>query len=247
MMVLVALGTISAVITAAILTSTAASRNYAALDRLVETDALAISGFNRLEAAMLDPADDLETRALQLDSSAEIAVGDQRIALRIEGVGGKIDPVRTDPDVIVHYLANAQLSAAEQTNVMNAIGMAREAGSGNSGYDAMLIGLLDREADRVLQQDFTQFADHSGIDPAYASQRVIAAIPDLPMSPAGRNSGRTMQGLAQLNLQSRYFAPNGARFSLVARVDWGPNQSSQRRLPVEVSSAGRLIPIAGPS
>jgi hypothetical protein len=130
---------------------------------------------------------------------------------------------------------------------MAAISKARDIDSANSGLNAILVSLLDHRSDRELAQDFTEFSDHSGIDPAYASGRVIAAIPDLPTSTAARISGSTIQDLAQLNLQSRYFAPNGARFSLVAHIDWGPNQSSERRLPVEVSSAGRLVALAGPN
>ena len=247
MMVLVALGTISAVIMATMLTATDGSSNTAALERLVETDALTISGFNRLEAAMLNPTDDLAIRALRLDTPVEIQVGGNRVALQIEGVGGKIDPLRTARDAIVRYMANSPLTTGERATVMAAIDKARDTNSAYAGYTAVLIGLLDHRANRELEQDFTQFADHSGIDPAYASSRVIAAIPDLSASTVAGISGSTIQDLAVRNLQSRYFAPNGSRYSLVTIIDWGQNQSAQRRLPVEVSSAGRLVALGAPS
>lgn len=247
MMVLIALGTISAVVMATMLVATSANSSTAALERLVQTDALTTSRFNRLEAAMVDPADDLETRALEPDAAAEIQVGDKRMALQIEGIGGKIDPLRTDPDVIVRYLANSGLTSAEQVRAMDTIAQARESSDASSAANAVLIALLDRKPAPELSQDFTQFADHSGIDPAYASPSVVAAIPDLPASSGVRISGVAIEDLAKLNLQSRYFAPNGTRFSLVAHIDWGPTQSSQRQLPVEVSGAGRLVALAGPN
>ncbi len=247
MMALIALGTISAVVMGTMLVATRSGSSTAALQRLVVTDALTTSAFARLEAAMIDPADDLETAALRSDAPTQIQVGDVRVAVRIEGIGGKIDPTRTAPEVMSRYLANSHLSTDEIAAIMTAIGKARDAGNIQAAYEAVLAGLLDRSPEQDIWRDFTQFSDHSGLDPFYASPRVIAAIPDLPASPTAGISGSTIQDLAQRNLQSQYFEPNGGRFSLVAYIAWGPNQSSERQLPVEISSAGRMVALAGPN
>jgi hypothetical protein len=247
MMVLVGLATIGAIVSAAIVSSQDGARSEAALERLVLVDALTTSGFNRLAAAMRDPSDNLETQALDPKGVADTFVADITVTLQIEGISGKIDVLRTDRNILARYLSNSALSSNEQTALLASIDKARASRDADAAIDLVFAALLDLRPLSALERDFTKFGSGAGIDPTYASGRVLAAVPGLSAADVARWVSSSAMERTQLKLQSPYFATNGTRFDLVAQVSWAPDQSVERRLPVELTTGGHLIPIAGPN
>jgi hypothetical protein len=83
------------------------------------------------------------------------------------------------------------------------------------------------------------------IDPTYAPVDVLRAIPDLSpaeiaqilsVSPADRGAFVSM---------SDHLAANSRRFSVLVRIEWAPDQTGVRRLPIELSTSGKPIVMAG--
>lgn len=246
LMALVALATISAMITASIVGATTGSRTSAALERLIRSDAVATSGFVRLEAAIIDPSDNLETGALAPTSDTRVTVGDIEVDLHIEAEDGKIDVLRADRDLVARYLANAGLTPDEQASVLRAIDEARAEEDGEAGMDTLRRALLEQDDEASFHRDFTQFGS-SGIDPAYASDQVLASLPDLSPAEIAQLIGTPTEARGEGSIHSRYFKSGGRRFTLVSRIDWTVEQRSELRLPIELSAAGRPVHLAGPS
>ncbi|MBI4924141.1 MAG: hypothetical protein HY834_20590 [Devosia nanyangense] len=246
LMALVALATISAVITASIVGATTGGRTSAALERLIRSDAVATSGFVRLEAAIIDASDSLETGALAPTSDARVGVGDVQVGLRIEAEDGKIDVLRADRDLLARYLANARLPPDVEVRMLGAIDEARAREDGGAGLEAVRRALLEQGDEASFYRDFTQFGS-SGIDPVYASDRVLASFPDLSPAEVAQLIRTSPEARATGSIRSRYFKSGGRRFALVSWIDWSVGQRSELRLPIEISAAGKPIRLAGPS
>ena len=244
-LLLVALATIAAVLTAVLIGARQNVLYAKALDRMIRTEALAASGFQRLGAAILDHADDLEQAALEGTDPPLVTLADARLALTLEGEGGKIDLLRADMALLTEYLVNAALPAAAQARLIADIAAARDSKDGAAARDAVRLALLDSLSNAQIDADFTILGTTAGIDPRYASERVLAAVPDLDPGDlaallAMPEAERTQQGL------SRYFESGGRRFSLVVKIDQPPFAPATRRLPIELSTSGRVLVLGAP-
>lgn len=243
LMALVTLATISAVITAAVVTTTVGRRELSALERLVQTDALARSALVRLDAAMQNSADDFALR-LSAGRTAEpviVPVGENNVSVALEAEDGKIDVLKTAPELIRQYALNAGLSGNATTAMLARMDTARRTGDAGSAIESVRLSLLGHVADDAIEHDFTTLGTQGGIDPRFATERVLRALPDLSASDVTALIAVESPQAGTPMVQSRYFAPGGRHFSVVATMQWGRDATSVRRIPIEISSAGRLV------
>jgi hypothetical protein len=194
----VALLSISGIVTAALYQATRNSKDGGALERLVRIDAATRSGFVRLQAAIEDPADDLEQLALSNATTARFAV-ETPVKLSLEAISDKIDIAESPSEILVRYLEQEGLTHIQVSSLLSQLA-------------------LDREKD-----DATAAMDH------------LAMV----LAPSTTPSEHLTQ-----------FGSSGSavnRFDIVVRVTWSPAEESGWRMPIEISAAGKPIPLAGPS
>lgn len=242
LIVVSALAVLGGLLTAGLLAATETGRQAAALERLVRSEVAADAGFYRLVAAIEDPADALETTALQGPTKFVMA-GDE-VSLGIEANGSKIDVLAADLQLIERYARQAGLDGGGATALLEKLGAAREADNGPAALEAIRVVMTGLLPSEQLSRDITRFGSR-GIDPTYASSRVLRAVPDLSPAEADRIAAASPEERAQFAQLSRYFASGGRRFALVTRIAWGANDRSEACLPIEISTAGRVIVVAG--
>jgi len=86
----------------------------------------------------------------------------------------------------------------------------------------------------------------AGIDPRYATERVLAAVPDLDPGELASLLAMPAVDRASRHGLSRLFESGGRRFSFAVKVDQPPFVPTTRRLPIELSTSGRVV-VLGPS
>lgn len=238
-----ALATIGGLVTASLIATTKTNQQTAALERLVRNEAIGISGSQRLAAAIDDPADALEAQALWGTVATKLA--NIEISFRIEPEGSKIDVLAAELGLIEGYASQVGLDPRSTTTLLGEIGKARGRSDGVTALEAVRVAMTGMLPAEGLDRDFTRFGG-AGIDPSYASSRVLHAIPDLSPADADRIAATTPDERAQHVHLSRYFSSGGRRFTLVTQIAWSANETSERRLPIEISTSGKIIVLAGP-
>lgn len=243
LLVIGALATLAGLLTVTMLTAAQTSRASAALERLVRNSAVGDASALRMMAAIEDPADDLETRALR--GSMTVAMGPVDTTLRIEAEASKIDVLFADVALLERYLVHRGFDASTVTALVQRLSVARESGDGVGALEALRVALTAALPTGEFDRDVTRFGG-VGIDPISATGRVLLAIPDLSPAEAKRIAAASPEDRAQYAHSSRYFSSSGRRFSLVTTTARGVGQASERRLPIEISTAGKPIVLAGP-
>ncbi|WP_141728262.1 hypothetical protein [Devosia insulae] len=241
LLVVSALAVLGALLTAGLLAAAQTGRQAAALERLVRSEVAAEAGFYRLVAAIEDPADTLETAALQ--GQTTLALAGNELLLGIETNGSKIDVPAADLQLIERYARQAGLDGRDLSALLAELGAARADGDGSAALEALRVAMTGLLPSQELNRDITRFGG-SRIDPTYASRRVLHAVPDLSPADADRIAAAPPAERAQYAQLSRYFASGGRRFALVTRVAWGATDLSEGCLPIEISTAGRVIVLA---
>lgn len=241
LIVVAALATLGGLLTANLMAATHTSRQTAALERLVRSETIGTSGAYRLAAAIGDPADALENQALH--GAVNVGVGGTGMSLRIETSGSKIDVLAAEMVLIEGYVSQSGLAPSAAATLLANISEARTRSDGAEALEAVRVALAGILPIADIERDFTRFGG-PGIDPSYASAHVLHAIPDLSPADAARIAAAAPEDRAKDAL-SRYFSSTGRRFSLVTRIVWAPNETSERRLPIEISTAGQVIVLAG--
>lgn len=214
--------------------SRGAGRQVAALERMITSQVVLESGLRRLQAGFASVDDDVENRALM--AAVPVLVGRTPVSLGIENEAGKIDVMRAAEPVVLGYLSRFW----ERPPTRAALRAARAGGEGAGAFQAIALQLpQDELADAY--RDLTRFG-LQGIDPQYASRRVLESLPDLAKGEAARIAELPAGQRTLSPSASQYFVTGGHTFSLVASL-----ASDQRsvRLPVEVSTSGRVVALAG--
>jgi hypothetical protein len=242
LIVVSALAALGGLLTAGLLSATQTGRQAAALERLVRSDVAADAGFLRLVAAIEDPGDALENAALQAPTRLDVA--DYELLLRIEANGSKIDVLAGDLALLGRYARQAGLDARDVAALLDALGAARDRQDGVAALEFARVALAGWRSGEELSRDITRFGG-VGIDPTYASSRVLHAVPEVSPTDADRIAAAPPDERAQFARLSRYFSSTGRRFSLLARMGWGADNASEQRLPIEISTAGKVVVLAG--
>jgi hypothetical protein len=101
--------------------------------------------------------------------------------------------------------------------------------------------LLPSVAMAQLERDFGIWNQTAGIDPMYASRAVLSAGPNLTLNAVEQVLQLSQNNPSAIRGLSAHFSTGRAVFSIVATVRWGPNETSSKRVPIEISSAGRVL------
>ena len=136
------------------------------------------SALRRVIAALAEPSDELDDRILGGEGPFRWEFDGRQIDLTIDGEGGKLDLASTDLEIISRYLQNLNLSSTELAAVEERLSTHRQAQTDALWpdlFDDLISGYLPLDE---LSSDLTGLNPTGGIDPVYASPRVLAAIPD---------------------------------------------------------------------
>lgn len=237
-LVLAALAAIAAILTVAISTARLGGQQISALDARVSADTQLASGLAVLLDALDDSANDLEIRALARPVTAEFA--DRPLELSLVGEGGKIDVLRVDLSLIDRFATNAGLARGDVVRLLEELAARRGSGDDIGAMDALRLFLAEAIGFEAVDDNFTRFGSDK-IDPAFATDAVLHAIPDLSSSQIMQIVAAPQAERAQYAALSRYFATGSRRFMLIARFDEGPDQRFERRLPIELTTSGGII------
>lgn len=241
-MVVSALAVLGALLTASLMGATQTSRQAAALERLVRSEVVADAGFRRLISAIEEQSDTLETAALQ--GPTKFVMAGNALSLGIEANGSKIDVLAADLQLIERYARQAGLDGGDASASLAELGAARQDRHSVRALEALRVAMAGLLPNDELSRDITRFGG-SGIDPTYASSRVLHAVPDLSPADADRIAAASPEARAKFAQLSRHFASGGRRFALMTRIAWGANALSEGCLPTEISTSGKVIVLAG--
>lgn len=240
LLVVAALATLGGLLTASLMSATQTSRQTAALERLVRGDVLAESGFQRLIAAIDGPQDTLENEALS--GAVSLSLADADVQLRIEAIGSKIDVLSADLLLLENYLTQAGVERQQLAALLADVGDARSRSDGEGAIEA--VRAVGAGLQPAFDRDLTRFGG-PGIDPNYASSSVLRAIPDLAPIDADRIAATPEGERGEHARLSRYFTSTGRRFSLATRIEWAADAIAERRLPIEISTSGKVMVLGG--
>jgi hypothetical protein len=242
-LVLSALAVLAAILTVAISTARLGGQQISALDARVLADARLASGLALLQEALADPANDLDTRALRAPITAGVAGAS--VELSIIGEGGKIDVLRADPVLVGRFATNADLAGEAVVHLLAELADRRNAGDDIGAMEAVRLALAEAIGFPAVDENFTRFGSDR-IDPAFASEAVLRAIPDLGTSQMAQIIAAPPAERSQYTSLSGYFASGSRRFTLVARLSEKPGQRFEQRLPIELTSSGGIIELDRP-
>lgn len=238
-LVLVSLTGIGGVVTASVIEAMTGNRAAAALQWTIESDALAGSTFNRISDAVANPSDKLELSLIEKEQALDLGIG--VVSAAVESESSKVNLMLADLAIVHRYATNAGLSTTQAGALVAEVGETRRAGNANKAFDALLLHLLGLRSYSELAADVSVVGTDSGVDPAYATLRVLSAIPDLSPAQVQLLEKTPASGRATA-VSSRYFGSSGTRYALVATIRKGAHES-QRRLVVEVTASGRMVPV----
>jgi hypothetical protein len=244
-LVLAGLATVAGLLTAVLSDARQWGENGRSIERLTAGMAVAESGVRRLLAAINDPTDDLESRVGVDGVPFPFGVAEHSLDLAIEGEAGKIDVLAADRAVLLGYLQDLHLTEENRAFLVQAIDSARLRTDGPAAMDALFSHLLPVVSSELIEQDFTLLSGLAGIDPMLASERVLAALPDISDIEAKEIVRlRRTQPLSIAGL-SIYFASGRPLFTLVATVHWNETETTTKRVPIEITTAGRALVTSG--
>ena len=239
-LVLAGIASLAALAVAGLSSSQSSSTTAAAVERVLRVDVLSRSAFERVLAALESPPDPFEQQALS--SPAVLNLPRQDVVVSLEGEAGKVDAARSPLATMVRLADHLGLPAVGRGAFIADLEALRSQGDAAQALDLVRQRLSPLVAD--LDALVTIFGDER-IDPTYAPQVVLEAIPDLSPVEIAQILSVPPPERGQFTALSEHFATNSRRFSIAANIAWAPDQISIRRLPIELSTSGRAIVLSG--
>lgn len=239
--VLAGIATLAALSVAGLSSTQSADVTAAAIERMLRVDVLTRSAFARVLAALESRPDTFEQQALSGPTVLEIS--GQEVAVSLEGEAGKVDLLQAPLTTVVRLADNLELPTGELDSFIAELEGARSQGNAVQALDLARQRLALRAAD--LDAVVTIFGN-AHIDPTYAPREVLETIPDLSPAEIAQILSTPPSERGQFVALSEHFATNSRRFSIAVQIAWGPDQVSIRRLPIELSTSGRAVVLAGP-
>lgn len=239
-MVVAGIAALAALVVAGLSSTQSADVTAAALERTLRVDVLSRAAFERVLAALESRPDTFEQQALA--GPTELEISDQAVAVSVEGEAGKIDLLQAPLPIVARLAENLGLPAGARTTLMEELEEARRERDPAGALDLVRqrLALLADDLDAVV----TVFGSQH-IDPTYAATDAFEAIPDLSPTEIAQILSAPPSERGQFAAMSEHFATDSRRFSIAVRIAWAPDQVSVRRLPIELSTSGRAIVLAG--
>jgi hypothetical protein len=242
---LAGLAIVAALVTAVLSESVRLSRQTEALDRVTRGAIAADSGIRRLLVAIDSPADALEGWVGVAGVPYPFEFSGLQLTLAIEGEAGKINPLSIAAPILAGYIENLAIPGPDKAILISLLEDARSNEDTGAAMDALHAYLIPALSSEDIARDFTTRSRLAGIDPQLASERVLRAVPDVSDAEAAEIvRGRARQPGA-ISAPSAYFATGRPLFTLVAAVRWTESESFTRRVPIELTTAGRAIVLDG--
>jgi len=170
-----------------------------------------------------------------------IDVGAIEVTVSLVSVGGMLNPIGTAPTVIDAYFDRLKLSAVDREGLREKLVAARNAHDADAAMVAVYRYLIPLMSAGEIAADFSVFNPTSGVDPHYASERVLTALPDLTLPDVQRITEERSHKVEPLTIHSAYFVSAIPRFVVVGEIRHGDGTRYVERVPIEISSAGSVI------
>ena len=242
---LLALAGIAGVLAVTLSQSVEISRQTVVLDRIIRGSVIADSGVRRLLAAIDDPDDRLEDEVGILGFPRTIEVSGVQVGLAIEGEAGKLNPLTIPWEVLERYVDRAGITAADRTDLLERLQDARRTVDMDAALRSLHVFLIPLLSLDELERDFSVRTNLAGVDPHLASERILAALPDLGEAAATELVRSRHDPSAIGRFDSRYFATGHPLFTLVTTVHWNDVDRFTRRVPIEITTAGKVLVLDG--
>ena len=243
--VIVSLVLVSSILTSVLSTSHTSNQHTALVDRTVRANIAAGSAFRRVATAIEDPTDNTETDLVTSDVPLVVDVDDLRVAVTLEGEAGKINPARAASEILDRYLAALPLTEQDRSLLASDLSASRQTDDGTAGIAALKRVLIPHVGPLQIDQDFSALNSAAGIDPQYANSRVLSALPDLDAAEVAQILSMRRTDPSSIAGMSSYFGTSARVFSVVAEIAWEADRSFIRRIPFEITPAGKVRPLAG--
>lgn len=206
------------------LQATGATRAQSALQQAIVGRIAAGSATRRVFSAIENDADTLEATLARGNGTLQLHEAGLDMAVSLEREGGKISAANSPSELMQGYLAGLGVVSPASAGVSEV--------QATAGVRAMVtIGLLQHNVDASFDQEFSRYHLSLGINPLFASDRVLDAVPDLTDWDRGdilrdRHTGK-------INAISSYFSADVTALSLVL-------QSPARRSTFVLTAGGKV-------
>ena len=237
---LVGLSLVGGLLTVTLTQSHRTKVSLAVLERQMVADTIAATAIRRLIAAIGDPGDDLDLRVGVYGVPFRVPLAGVPVSLAIVGEAGRIDVLAADPVLLASYVEKTGLARSEQVALISSMVDARAAQDAQAAFDALYRHLIPIGRGEHVVEDFTMRSGLSGVDPLFANERVLKAVPDLTAaSVAGILRERERGSVVQA--RSEYFSRGRALFTVVATVHWSDTERLAKRVPIEITTGGQAL------
>jgi hypothetical protein len=216
-----------------------------ALDHAMVGSTTADSGVRRLLSAINNADDNLESATGTTGDPLALETSGFSMELAIEGEGGKINPVTIARPILEGYVADASIPPEDRGKLLNVLAAVRETGDAAAAMDALHAHLARALTLEQIERDFSTLTTLTGVDPQFASVRVLRAVPDISDAQAAEIVRQRSSKPGTITVQSAYFATGRPLFTLVATVHWNERESFTRRVPIELTTSGRAVTLDG--
>lgn len=149
-----------------------AIRAQSALQQTIYGRIAADSATRRIFSAIENDDDTLEATLAHANGTLQLHEAGLDMAIVLEREGGKISASNSPSELVQGYLAGLGVVGTASARVGEV--------PPSAGVQAIVtIGLLQQNVDGSFDQDFSRYHLSPGINPLFASDRVLDAVPDL--------------------------------------------------------------------
>lgn len=170
-----------------------------------------------------------------------VTIDQQPMSLHIEAEGGKIDPNVAPRELVSSYLEEAGLPATDTGALLDTLDV--EDAQGVILIAKAIASSLGQAELHILRQDLTDFGT-TGVDPHYASERVLRLVPGLSEADVRAILRERTRSADPKLPSSPYFVSAPPRFTLVAEIGSADGTRDIKSFPFEVTSGGSILALA---
>lgn len=187
-----------------------ATRAQSALQQTIYGRIAADSATRRVFSAIENDDDTLEATLVKGNGTLSLKEAGVDIAILLEREGGKISASNSSSELVRGYLAGLGVAGSPSVGVGVGVG---EAQSTTALRATITIGLLHQDEDASFDRDFSRYHLSPSVNPLFASERVLGAVPDL--TDWAREDALRERHTGTITANSRFFSTDVSALSLV--------------------------------